>query len=149
MDSVTGDGRPALHLASQYGHDHIMTWLLENTYIDIKIQDGRGNTALHNSALSGHSSCVDILLRAGLDVDCQSNNGLTALHDACQSGDMDTVTTIMQYKPTLLFANNGESALNEASLNNHYKVLDTLVRNNGWDVDTVNIHLTLNTEHSY
>ena len=127
----------ALDLAAQNGHDNVVSWLLDNTDIDIHAQDSKGGTAAHSAALLGHSTCVDLLLQAGVDVDCQEKTGHTVLHNASQCGNMETVTTILRYNPTLLFTPGGYSALHQAAGGNNYQVVETLVRDYGWDVDTV------------
>ena len=72
-----------------------------------------------------------------MDVDGQEEGGFTALHLGSQSGNMETVTTIMRYNPTLLFTTTGYSAIHIAAGFNNYQVVETLVRDYGWDVDTV------------
>ena len=142
MNVVTNDKWNALHLAAQKGHDNVVSWLLDNTDIDIHAQDSKGGTAAHSAALLGHSTCVNLLLQAGVDVDCQEKTGHTVLHNASQCGNMETVTTIMRYNPTLLFNNYGDSAVHIAGRFNNYQVVETLVRDYGWDVDTVSSKYT-------
>ena len=43
------------------------------------LQNGKGNTALHESSAAGHVTCVRVLLEYGADVNIKNLKGLAAV----------------------------------------------------------------------
>ena len=61
-------GDTPLILASRYGHENIVSFLLENS-AEIEHHNGDGKTALHDAAQNENITCVKVLLSYGAQVD--------------------------------------------------------------------------------
>lgn len=89
-------GCTALHLASEYGQDEIVSLLIKFK-ADVNAREISGKTALHR-AESGR--IARLLLEAGADIhatEYESFGGRTALHLATQNGCEELVHTLIQY----------------------------------------------------
>lgn len=83
-----------LHFASEMGHAHIVSKLLEaNASTFARADDGSG--ALHLAAREGHEGVVRKLLDAGAPVDEHDNEGARPSHLACAFGH-DAVLQMMR-----------------------------------------------------
>lgn len=81
LDEPDADGRTALMLAAERGHDEVVELLL-GAGAGIDRVDGAGETALHLAARNGRRETTRLLLRAGADIDVQDSEGRTALYRA-------------------------------------------------------------------
>lgn len=94
------DGKNALHLATEHGHQTLVAILLDRM-VDVNAQDAQGRTALHLAVMNRHEGIVRALLArqrssgggssntedddvAGVNI--QDHQGNTALHVALQTG---------------------------------------------------------------
>ena len=68
IDLRTRDGRSALHLAAERGHEAIVRLLIERR-ADVHLADGNCITALRVAAENGHIPMVRLLLEAGAGMD--------------------------------------------------------------------------------
>ena len=96
-----------LHLASQFGYFTIVTELIrciQERYsgkLSLPILNARNTiqrTALIWAAMQGHSTVVDVLLRAGADRDAIDSHGLTADSAALKYGNAETREVLTQAK---------------------------------------------------
>ena len=74
--------RTAMHKASFWGHDHILSYLAEECGAYVNVQDTNGDTPLHDAARFGHVKCVQVLLANDCDVNVLNRDGMTALQVA-------------------------------------------------------------------
>ncbi|CAJ1074233.1 ankyrin repeat domain-containing protein 6-like isoform X2 [Xyrichtys novacula] len=61
----------------------------------VDLQDGDGNTALHEVSWHGFSHCVKLLTKAGADIHIRNKAGNTALHLACQNAHAQTARLLL------------------------------------------------------
>ena len=82
------EGSPAaIHQAAVYGHDSIITELLEHdASIDVECEDG-SETALHKATKYGHLKCVEVLLNYGANVNAKNQCGQPPLQVAILDSD--------------------------------------------------------------
>lgn len=87
-------GRTGLHKAAFGGHDHIITWLVQDCKIDVNAQDNTGDTALHDAARFGHKNCVKMLLEAGAKPGIKNKRGQDAVAAALEYEKLDVAGTM-------------------------------------------------------
>eukprot|EP01130_Rhizamoeba_saxonica_P014344 TRINITY_DN6260_c0_g1_i1.p1 TRINITY_DN6260_c0_g1~~TRINITY_DN6260_c0_g1_i1.p1 ORF type:complete len:1214 (-),score=247.54 TRINITY_DN6260_c0_g1_i1:28-3669(-) len=81
-----------LHLASAYGWNHVLRFLLENTDIDINDINKQGITPIAVSVIKGHVACTKILASdKDIDLDVKDPSGKNLLHYACKRGISSSV----------------------------------------------------------
>ena len=130
MEAVTEDGDTALHIAGSNGHDHIVSWLLENTNIEIQAKDSNGFTALHSSALNGQVKTSENLLQAGALVDAVDDLGFTPLHWSIWEGHLEIVQLLKIHSASMEAVNeDGDTALHIAGRNGHDHIVSWLLEN--------------------
>lgn len=61
-------GDTPLILAARFGHEHVVSFLLENGS-NIELRNIDGKTALHDAAQHGNLQCLEVLLESGAMVD--------------------------------------------------------------------------------
>mmetsp|Transcript_41723 Transcript_41723/g.100069 ORF Transcript_41723/g.100069 Transcript_41723/m.100069 type:complete len:414 (-) Transcript_41723:53-1294(-) len=83
--------RTALHMASFWGHNHLMDFLIQDCQVDPSAVDVEGETALHDAARFGHLEICEKLVKAGCSTGVQSKQGKTALQVAQEQGKHDVV----------------------------------------------------------
>ena len=137
LSDVTNDGRTGLYIASQNGHNDIVEWILTQDNINVDAADDRNWTSLHVAALMSHRECCETLLQHEADINAVENTGSTPLHMACETGDLNTVLTLMKYKPQIIFDVDGNSPLHTAAQWNHDTIVETLITQFGWEVNMV------------
>ncbi|GAG21151.1 unnamed protein product, partial [marine sediment metagenome] len=76
------NGNTPLHISCHQDTKHnslsALLWLLQND-ADINIQNNEGDTALHLSAASGFSNCINLLMKENCDHTIKNNNGKISL----------------------------------------------------------------------
>ena len=66
VEARCSDGKTAVHYATQYGHDHLVHYLLQDSSRDLVNQaDAAGWTPLHYAAEQGCLQLVDAFLQVG------------------------------------------------------------------------------------
>ncbi|XP_003741359.1 myotrophin [Galendromus occidentalis] len=82
VNRLLDDGRPPLHHAADYGHTHVLRYLLYSG-ADVNAEDKYGITPLLAAIWEGHTECVTLLLNRGASVtDKKTPDGLSYLEAA-------------------------------------------------------------------
>ena len=107
VTQVLDDGRGALHLAAESGHEALVALLL-SLGISPHLTTDSGLSALHLAAASGHDASVKALLLRGAAVDARDHSGATvALRTfaACQWAIAETLVSsiVFAYCSTMNF----------------------------------------------
>lgn len=68
-------GRTACHKAAYWGHDHVLSFLLNDCKINPNAQDYNGDTAMHDGARFGHVKVVQQLMSAGGKITIKNKDG--------------------------------------------------------------------------
>ena len=89
--------RTPIHKASYFGHDHVVSYLLE-CGADVNVVDVEGDTPLHDAAKLGHSACVKLLLEAGADKNAINNKKETPL-ELAKAADSSEVVELLTVPP--------------------------------------------------
>eukprot|EP00937_MAST-01D_sp_MAST-1D-sp2_P001702 g1702.t1 len=117
-----GLGVSALHVASSAGHAAVVALLLRHGAVP-NLQDGDGDTALHNAKTAG---VVQELLNPQLDRTRRVNpelpnlDGQSALHRACHRGDIHVVATLIEFGASVRSADDkGQTPLHVAARGCH------------------------------
>mmetsp|Transcript_28572 Transcript_28572/g.85650 ORF Transcript_28572/g.85650 Transcript_28572/m.85650 type:complete len:117 (-) Transcript_28572:104-454(-) len=87
-------GRTALHKAAFWGHDHLMSVLVDKCKVEVNTQDLAGDTALHDAARFGHLDVVTALLKAGADPKITNKKGENAAATAAAYEKPDVVRVL-------------------------------------------------------
>ena len=93
--------------------------------------------ALHAAALSGHASCVQLLLQHSAKLDAVDSNGHTPLFRACERGHTEVVLVLSHAGASVdLHDNSGRSCLHWAASGGHSNICSSLLHH-GLPVDSV------------
>lgn len=141
IDAPSLEGMTPLHLASSYGAERMVSFLLDNGANKELRTYRHGSTALLVASVCGRSDAVRILLSRGADIQHVNNYSSTALMEAATKDSLDTVSEILavpRCKAVLNWRNtHGHTALSLAvatgSLASAQKLLDE-----GADVHSAN-----------
>lgn len=82
-----------LHKAARSGHDHVVSWLLEQG-VAVNARNARKETALHVAAQSRHNSTAEILLDASAYRNARDMNGATPSMKAGYAGSWKTLSAL-------------------------------------------------------
>merc|ERR1711976_121866 len=74
FDDPVSNGRPMICVAADYGHRHVIEYLIENG-AKVNIVDKFGMTPLLSAIFEGHTSCVELLLQKGADKNGKAPDG--------------------------------------------------------------------------
>jgi acyl-CoA-binding protein len=69
LNSLDENGLGLVHWAADRGNAEVLKLILSTKGINIDLQDGEGQTALHYACSCGHRSCVELLLKLGANKD--------------------------------------------------------------------------------
>ncbi|WP_164503859.1 ankyrin repeat domain-containing protein [Rickettsiales endosymbiont of Stachyamoeba lipophora] len=85
----------ALHIAAFYGHEDLVTRLIEEYKADVDIKDINLNTALHLATRFNHTNVASLLARKVAKIDALNNTNFTALDLAVYHEDDKTANAII------------------------------------------------------
>ncbi|KAF2368431.1 Ankyrin repeat-containing domain [Trinorchestia longiramus] len=113
LNESNGDGKTALHIASEEGHSRLVQLLISKGAL--LHRDHRGRTPLHLAAAQGHMETINILLAVhGHMLDQTDREGNTALHLAVQENRPETVSQLMSLGCQLTEDKKGATAIDVA-----------------------------------
>lgn len=94
-------GWSPLHYASQYGHEEIVSLLLEKDYNPEIRTHGDRSTSLHLACANGHAIVARHLLEqhVGAKPPPKNRDGESPLHLACKTGCVELVKTLLERFP--------------------------------------------------
>jgi ankyrin repeat protein len=166
------EGKSALHVAVQHGHDSIVELLIERKANTTAI-DNDQRTPLHYAAQHGEVTITRLLIEHHTikvvdGTECPENIkaaasfvrladcfGVTALHDAAKGGYCDLVDILIKYNADVNAVDSrGQSALHYSAAAGHDYVVDILI-DEGAHVSTLDeekrtaVHLASITGNSY
>lgn len=100
-EAVGDDALTPLYLASQFGHDQLVS-LLICAYASVDRPSADGATPLHVAAHFGHASVVSLLLRAGADAGATTRDGRTPLDIAAgmRTASCDYCAALLRRAPS-------------------------------------------------
>lgn len=133
LETRTEDGKTALHLAAEKGHEDILWYLLKHG-ASVAARDVQKRTAFILAAEFGHSGLLKCLREYGADINAREINGNTAFLSAARYRSPDTVKEIFERETVLGRAgllecrnNEGETAFLLAVRFGSFKTLKYLV----------------------
>eukprot|EP00736_Rhodelphis_marinus_P007264 Rmarinus@m.16759 len=94
----TKDGRNSVHVASEFGHLHVLS-LFENQFGALEVRRRgikEGNTALHLAAANGQDKVIPFLLKLDAPVNALNDRSETPLYLACANGHKDAVKSLLE-----------------------------------------------------
>lgn len=129
----------ALHIASRYGRDHIVRFLLKKG-ADVYINYGSG-TALHFAAFGGHETVVKMLIDWGADINAHCESLGTLITYAAEHRQ-DNITEILLNAGADIDVLGGRfgSLLNTLAFMGNTRVLSTVVERYHADPKLVDFH---------
>ncbi|KAH0558926.1 hypothetical protein GP486_004447 [Trichoglossum hirsutum] len=129
LSSSTTDrnGKRALHLAAENGHEAIALLLIEGG-ADLNSGDYGGRTAVHLAAENGHGRVALLLTQKGADPKAGDSSGKTALHLASENGHASLIQLLLQTGVNIDAEDlEGDTALHLAASNDREAVTRVLI----------------------
>eukprot|EP00211_Chloroparvula_japonica_P005041 CAMPEP_0119158498 /NCGR_PEP_ID=MMETSP1310-20130426/53291_1 /TAXON_ID=464262 /ORGANISM="Genus nov. species nov., Strain RCC2339" /LENGTH=883 /DNA_ID=CAMNT_0007151123 /DNA_START=211 /DNA_END=2860 /DNA_ORIENTATION=- len=154
------NGNQPIHVASEYGHDSIVSLFLKTYKAPVDPTNATGHTPLHLALRRGHLAASQVLLEHGADVMRKTTDGTSTLHLLAGTQCDDPITF---YRVASLLAsrgvqvnesdNLGNTALHVASRCDNVQAL-LFLSNMGGNVEAINKanHTALYeavTQHAY
>uniref|UniRef100_A0A1X7SNH8 Uncharacterized protein n=1 Tax=Amphimedon queenslandica TaxID=400682 RepID=A0A1X7SNH8_AMPQE len=128
IDHTNEEGRTALMLACERGHEDIVHSLL-SAGANVNIQDNKGWTALMRASEHNHISIIHMLLEANANPHLKKSNGSNAVVIASYNGNCEVVELLISkgvdYKCQ---QEDGMNAFMLACQNGHTQVVELLLR---------------------
>ena len=92
-NACTSYGWSSVHFAAALGKDRCLAVLLQSGANEVLLDqpDDSGFCPIHLSAMGGHTSCIDVLVRNGHSLSVRSHEHATPLHLAAQEGRLFTI----------------------------------------------------------
>ena len=141
-----GNGVTPFLLAAEYGHIHLLQWLLDADMTRIHARDKEGASALHHAAQYGQTDAARFILERDPEKINDIDNltygyrrhkyngttvrlaGNTALHEAAYNGHSKVIELLLSHganrESTDLY---GSTALHVAAMNGHKQALELLL----------------------
>ena len=93
------DGQAALHLATQWGQESVVTTLIEHG-ADINLQDSEGKTVVHHAIESGHQGIINMLLGCpNINLSARDKAGLSPFATAMTQKNNTAARVILELEP--------------------------------------------------
>ena len=121
---------PSLMIASYFGHDRVVQFLLAHTDVQINVRSEFGWTALTMAAYEGHESIVKLLLdHKEVEVNAQGVVDETALIGAAEGGHESIVKLLLAHKNVKVNTQDrkGKTALTHATRRGHESIAKLLL----------------------
>lgn len=128
IHEYNGTGFTALHIASYFGHEGIVTLILDNGGdVDKKTMDGSDLTALQSAVSNLKVEVVKALLKYKPDVNVKMLGGFTPLMTASAMGSKEIVLLLIEQSADILIkCDDGRDAKSFASNAGHSYIVDLL-----------------------
>lgn len=139
LDLRFEDGQTALHIASIYGHESIVNYLLVNNAVT-SVQDSSGATPLHEAVRYGNLDIAKLLLSAGADVNAKDNLGKTPIMLILPKDKInETYELLIKYRADLKQKDMyGDTVLHTAAMMRIDTGLMAMLLSNGADINERN-----------
>jgi len=79
LEGRNADGQTALHVAIQQGHQDIVRWLLDTTWINLEKLDNLNRREIHYAVTRCNPKILEMILDFIIDMDSVAKSGQTAL----------------------------------------------------------------------
>ena len=132
INSKNFDGKTALHISCQQGHQKIAELLQKQDGIDIATKDSFDNTCLHLACLSNNEKLISPLLNHNkIDLIAQNINGNTCFHTTSMIGNAKIMSILLgkaKEHNVDIENNNHETPLSISLSTCHYDVAMVLIK---------------------
>lgn len=119
-----------IHLVAQSGYIDMLDYLVRDLGVDVKVQDDKGNSALHYTSFTNEKDMArHLVMHYHLDPTMTNKKGDTLFHFAAfhgRIGIMDACLDLETAKSILKPNNQGFTVLDIAQQNNHAELFDSL-----------------------
>lgn len=128
LDAFSSDGFTPLDLASYFGHQDLVVFLLDRgAKVEHEIRNESLYTALTGAVAEGHRDIADLLLDRGANVNHRYAEGATPLITASYNGDREMVKLLLAHGAHADLTNDdGQTAADVAADRGHGDIVTTL-----------------------
>ena len=129
VNQPSNTGASPLLIASQKGHVHVCTMLLQNK-ANVNQQMEDGSSPLFIAAQEGHVDVCTLLIQNNAHIDQQSNAGVSPMLIAAQKGHLQICTLLLENNAHVnQKMDDGTSPLFIAAQEGHFYICDLLLEN--------------------
>ena len=116
VNAYAVDGFQALGLASYFGHEDVVDYLVKaGAPVNSPSRNDLNAAPIQSAAAAGHTEIVKLLLKHKADPNIREQGGYTPLHAAAQNGDLGTIRALIYGGADLLLrGDNGKLPLDLA-----------------------------------
>jgi uncharacterized protein len=97
VNSFSGDGFTALHLAAFFGHKDAVRFLIEKgADVNAVAKNMMKVMPLHSAVAHNQVEISEMLVQRGADVNATQEGGITPLHESAQNGNVEITELLIE-----------------------------------------------------
>ena len=121
-------GEQPIHLSSQFGHLHVVNYLLELDFNTIEAKNQNKRTPLHLASDYGKLGVMESLIKHGSDIEAKDEDERTPLHLASRYGQLDVMENLIKHGSDIEAKTYKQTSLHLAVESGHVEAVKKLLQ---------------------